>query len=164
MGPSYVYQLFWGLSPVHKMMQRTMCGSCCRWLHTYQLAASDYTGWLSRTKHAVHLIRLCCSMPVNCASKSRVISDHHNHVCNTNIIIESWRRLPHKWRTTIHHLLHPKWKNQKISWANPPKCLCMPTVLAFLSQSEKIYWNMQSKVLGQLEAKWFVSPSTCWNS
>ena len=25
-------------------------------------------------------------------------------------------------------------------------------ILAFLSQSEKIYWNMQSKVLGQLEA------------
>ena len=31
-------------------------------------------------------------------------------------------------------------------------------ILAFLSQSEKIYWNMQSKVLGQVEAKSFVNP------
>ena len=33
-------------------------------------------------------------------------------------------------------------------------------ILAFLSQSEKIYWNMQSKVSGQLEAKWSVNPKS----
>ena len=31
-------------------------------------------------------------------------------------------------------------------------------ILAFLSQSEKIYWNMHSKVPGQLEAKSFINP------
>ena len=36
----------------------------------------------------------------------------------------------------------------------------MPNILAFLSQLEKIYCNMQSKVLGQFEAKWFVSPKS----
>ena len=36
----------------------------------------------------------------------------------------------------------------------------MPNILAFLSQLEKIYWNMQSKVPGQFEAKWFVSPKS----
>ena len=39
-------------------------------------------------------------MSVNCASKSRVISDHHNHVCDANII-ELWGRLMRKWRTFI---------------------------------------------------------------
>ena len=68
------------------------------------------------------------------------------------------RHLTHKWRTTI--TCYTQNKQKENSWVKPPKYPFMPNIIAFLSQLEKIYWNMQSKVLGQFEVKWFVSPKS----
>jgi len=91
----------------------TIHTSCAILLANYALCAQGVL-LTSHFAYSFCLLR-CTSLPLPhhiCASKSRVISYHHNHVCNANII-ESWWHFPHK-------MLHPKWKN-------------LPTFMAFLA-------------------------------